>query len=270
MPSTHSNTQQGDLDDKESLVKALSGAYGVFAVTDFWNHMDDARETQQAKNIFDAAKQHGTKHVVFSSLINVADYTKGKLTHVLHFDSKAKAEDYARQLSLPLTVFRPGFFMANLVGMIRADEGNPKAFTLALPVKDDALFPLFDHKADTGKYVKGAFLHPKQSLGKTYDAAYAWMTPTQILSELKEVKKGIEGAKFVTLTGEQFKGGLAAAGLPPLAQEDFLQNMRLLGEFPKGYFGGNEVGETVAADVLDEKLTSWKEFVGKEKAWKDL
>jgi hypothetical protein len=45
-----------DLDDKESLVKAMKGAYGVFAVTDFWGKMDKEYEIKQGKNLADAAK----------------------------------------------------------------------------------------------------------------------------------------------------------------------------------------------------------------------
>ena len=46
----------GDLDKKESLIKAVEGAYAVFAVTDFWATMDADNEMQQGRNIVDAAK----------------------------------------------------------------------------------------------------------------------------------------------------------------------------------------------------------------------
>lgn len=45
-----------DVDDKASLVSAMKGAYGVFAVTDYWASMNMAKEIQQGKNIADAAK----------------------------------------------------------------------------------------------------------------------------------------------------------------------------------------------------------------------
>jgi uncharacterized protein YbjT (DUF2867 family) len=40
-----------DLGDKASLVKAFEGAYGVYAVTDFWATMDKDTEVKQGKNI---------------------------------------------------------------------------------------------------------------------------------------------------------------------------------------------------------------------------
>src|SRR6478735_7343876 len=45
---------QGDLDDTASLIRAMRGCYGVFGVTNFWEHFD--REYQQGKNLIDAVK----------------------------------------------------------------------------------------------------------------------------------------------------------------------------------------------------------------------
>lgn len=48
----------GDLNEKDSLVKAFKGAYAVFGVTDYWQGagMDVKKEVQQGKNIVDAVK----------------------------------------------------------------------------------------------------------------------------------------------------------------------------------------------------------------------
>ena len=45
-----------DLNDPASVSKAVEGAYGVFAVTDFWATMDAAAEIKQGKAMVDAAK----------------------------------------------------------------------------------------------------------------------------------------------------------------------------------------------------------------------
>lgn len=47
---------QADLNDKASIVEALKGSYAVFAVTNYWEKMDDKLEVQQGKNLADAAK----------------------------------------------------------------------------------------------------------------------------------------------------------------------------------------------------------------------
>lgn len=85
---------QADLDDVESMKKAVKGSYGVFGVTDFWAVMSKGIEIQQGKNIFEAVTTEGVKHYVFSSLPYVEKLTKGVLKHVDHFDSKAIVEEY--------------------------------------------------------------------------------------------------------------------------------------------------------------------------------
>jgi len=52
---------KADLDDQESLKKAFAGSYGVFAVTNFWEHGLKQKEIQQGKNVVDAAKAAGVK-----------------------------------------------------------------------------------------------------------------------------------------------------------------------------------------------------------------
>src|SRR5262249_30866320 len=45
---------QGDMDDVETLKKAIKGVYGVYSVQDFWT-VGARREVQQGKNVADAA-----------------------------------------------------------------------------------------------------------------------------------------------------------------------------------------------------------------------
>jgi len=60
-----------DLNDKASLVKALTGAHTAFAVTNYWEKMDAKHEFQQGKDLADAAKEAGVEHYVWSSLLNI-------------------------------------------------------------------------------------------------------------------------------------------------------------------------------------------------------
>lgn len=46
---------QGDVNSKESLEKALAGAYAVFAVTNYWEKMDPDLEIKQGKLIADVS-----------------------------------------------------------------------------------------------------------------------------------------------------------------------------------------------------------------------
>lgn len=46
---------QGDVNSKESLEKALAGAYAVFAVTNYWEKMDPELEKRQGRLIADVS-----------------------------------------------------------------------------------------------------------------------------------------------------------------------------------------------------------------------
>jgi uncharacterized protein YbjT (DUF2867 family) len=60
-----------NMDDIESLKKAMEGSDTVFAVTNYWETMDDKLEVKQGHNLADAAKATGVKHYIFSSLMDV-------------------------------------------------------------------------------------------------------------------------------------------------------------------------------------------------------
>ena len=59
---------QASLDDTYSLHKAISGSYGVFLVTNFWEDMDGAKETRQGKSAVDVCLHEGVKHLIYSGL----------------------------------------------------------------------------------------------------------------------------------------------------------------------------------------------------------
>src|SRR5262245_7410972 len=86
---------KADLDDLESLKKAFAGAYGAYCVTNFWEHFSAEKEQQQARNMADAARAAGLKHVIWSTLEDVRRWvplednrmpTLGGKWKVPHFD----------------------------------------------------------------------------------------------------------------------------------------------------------------------------------------
>ncbi|KAL1724142.1 hypothetical protein EV715DRAFT_244550 [Schizophyllum commune] len=246
-----------DLNDKESLRKAIKGAYGVYAVTNFWDSMSEDKEITQGKNIADVCKEENVQHLVWSSLLNVTKLTNGVLSEVHHFDSKAKVEDYIRELGIPATFFLPGFYMDNIPSMNFHPSPEGK-WTLAMPMPADAPIPLFATDRDTGKFVKAIFLKREATLGKRVLGATAYVTPLEILEGFKKVypEAGKE-ATFVTVPNEAFKEQLGKFGMPPAAQEELLQNMRLVYEF--GYYGGEKLDWSQS--LVDEPLTTWEEFI---------
>lgn len=130
---------RADMDDPSTLEQAFRGANAIFAVSDFWGLYGDPAnkdkpkpgqplnvwaadyEVQQQKNVIDAASKVETlERFVFSSLSNATKWSKGKYTHVYHFDSKARAEDYGKEtypdLWAKTSIYQAGFFLSNFVG----------------------------------------------------------------------------------------------------------------------------------------------------------
>jgi hypothetical protein len=111
---------KADLDDVESLKKAFAGAYGVYAVTNFWEHFSGEKEKTQAKNVADAAKAAGAKHVIWSTLEDIRKFMKAddkrmpmlqQKYRVPHFDAKAEADAYFK--GLPVTYLVTSFYWDN-------------------------------------------------------------------------------------------------------------------------------------------------------------
>ncbi len=98
----------GDLDDFDSLVRAMNGVYGVFSVINF---MDGGaqKEEERGKCVADAAKKANVSHFIYSS-VGGAERNSG----VPHFESKWHVEQHIRKLGLPYSIVRPTTFMTNL------------------------------------------------------------------------------------------------------------------------------------------------------------
>jgi uncharacterized protein YbjT (DUF2867 family) len=102
------NLVVGDLNDPDSVSRALDGAYGVFSVQSWANGVDV--EEQQGKLLADAAARVSVEHFIYAS---VGGANRG--TGVPHFESKARIEQHIHDVGLPFTIFRPVYFMENLL-----------------------------------------------------------------------------------------------------------------------------------------------------------
>ncbi|ESZ98132.1 putative NmrA-like family domain-containing protein 1 [Sclerotinia borealis F-4128] len=260
-------TVAADLNDAATLKTALKGAYAVFAVTNFWESQSAEVEKKQGMAIADAAKEAGVQHFIWSSLLDITELTKGALPKVTHFDSKAHIEEYVRQIGIPATFFLAGFYMSNIPGQMLRQLPPDNKWKLAFPIPSSAPIPLLATVEDTGKFVKGILLNREKVLGKRIYGATKYYTLTEILKEFKEqFPVASEGSENVQLPHDVYKGILKSVGLNDEAQEELLQNMRLLNEF--GYYGGDSLEESQS--ILVDKLTTWKEFMAKSPAFAEL
>lgn len=60
-----------DMDDKASVEEAVGGSYGVFLVTNYWEHFSKEKEIEQGKRVIDVSEALGVKHLIYSGLENV-------------------------------------------------------------------------------------------------------------------------------------------------------------------------------------------------------
>lgn len=162
-----------DLDDEASVEKAFAGAYGVYGVTNFWEHFSGEKETAQAKNIADAARAAGVKHVVWSTLEDTRKlmtpddkrmpFLQGKY-RVPHFDAKADADAYFQ--GLPVTFLVTSFYWDNLYMFgLAPKKGDDGVYRWAFPLGDSKMAGI--GAGDIGRTAYGIFKAGQQYIGKT-------------------------------------------------------------------------------------------------------
>ena len=121
---------QGDLENLESLRAALKDCYGVFGVTNFWEHFTG--EYQEGINLVDAVAAAKVPYFIFSSLPHVKKLTKGELD-VPHFDLKGQIEEYARSLGLKAAFIHPAFYYENFLAFFPPKKKEDGSFGIGFP-----------------------------------------------------------------------------------------------------------------------------------------
>ena len=164
---------KADLDDVESLKKAFAGADGVYAVTNFWEHFSAEKEKTQAKNIADAAKAAGVKHIIWSTLEDTRKLMKQddkrmpmlqEKYRVPHFDAKAEANAYFA--GLPVTYLVTSFYWDNFYMFgLAPKKGASGNYEWAYPMGNAKMAGMAAE--DIGKVAYGIFKAGNEYVGKT-------------------------------------------------------------------------------------------------------
>jgi uncharacterized protein YbjT (DUF2867 family) len=212
-----SEVAAADLDDVESLKAAFAGAHGVFAVTNFWEHMSPARELQQAANIAEAAKAAGISHVVWSTLEGTRDLPldgdaqmprlSEDGSRVPHFDAKNDAN--AHFTGLPVTFLITSYFWDNMInfglGPKRQADGR-YVWTMA----DWADAPIAGHATeDIGRAALGIFAAGKRFIGQTVGIQSAAPTLQEMADAIAnefDIEVEVQTVDFATYRGFGFPG----------------------------------------------------------------
>jgi hypothetical protein len=250
---------QADVNDPASINAAVKGAYGVFAMTDYWSILDKNKEISQGKAIVDACKSSGVKHLIWSSLPKVSALSGGKYLHVDHFDGKAIVQEYAEanKGDLIVSFFQPAMFMDAVKQSTQKDANNH--LSLSLPFADpDFAWPLLSPSRDTGKFVAGLFEAGEEANGADVQAVSIWTSPNKVMKALEE-KTGSK-ATFNSIDAKTFE-----SFLPESIRADLSEMMQWIGE--SNYYGKGSEKKQAESDkylLKGSKLTTWEEFVEQE------
>ena len=148
---------KADLNDTDSLKNAFKNAYGVFAVTNFWEGAD---ELAQGKNAVEAAKEAGVQHFIWSTLPNVESISHGEF-NVPHFTGKAKVDALVKSAGFKYHTFvQPPFYYQNFIGMLSPQPKDDGTIGWTLPIDPAKKVIHMSDINDLGKVVAGAFLQP--------------------------------------------------------------------------------------------------------------
>ncbi|XP_077130281.1 nmrA-like family domain-containing protein 1 [Ranitomeya variabilis] len=200
-----------DLDDEKSLEAALSGAYGAFLVTNFFEQFSKEKEIAQGKLIADLSKRLALEIVVFSGLENVKKLTEGKL-EVLHFDGKGEIEEYFREIGVPMISVRLPSYYENLLTYFRPQKNKDgDGYSLAIPMGDVPLDGM--SVKDLGGVVVSILKSPSEYIGKNIGLKREMLKVEQYAAIMSKVTgKDIKDAK-ITLEAYENLGFPGAAEL---------------------------------------------------------
>ncbi len=227
---------QAAYDDKAALDTAFKGATKAFLLT---NSVPES--VGWHKNLVDAAKKNGVKHVVRLSVLGADKASPVKLA-TWHAESDA----YLQSAGLPWTLIQPTYFMQNFMGQIATIKKDGAMYGAAGEGKIAAI------DARDIAAVAAKVLREDGHAGKTYQ-----LTGKEPLSHAEvgaKLSKLIgKTVKYVNLTPEQFKGGLVSAGLPDWYAQDFTTMHQFIGQ------GGMASVIPTTGELLGS-VRSWDDF----------
>ena len=253
---------RADLDDPASLVQAFTGAYGAFCVTNFWEHFSAEKEKAQAKNLAEAARAAGLKHVIWSTLedtrklMSPDDRRMPMLQgtyRVPHFDAKAEADAYFQ--GLPVTFLMVSFYWDNIYmfgsGPKKGEDGG---YSWVLPMGDRRLAGIAVE--DIGKTAYGIFKAGSQYIGKRVGIAGESLTLQEMSAQLSNAL-GVGPIRYTPVEPDAYR----RFGFPGA---DEMGNMfQVYRDFDRDVLGARSVDVTRS---LNPELQSFGQWIAKNKS----
>jgi len=203
---------QADLDDVESLTTALAGCHGAFCVTNFWEHFSPEKETQQAANLAQAAKNAGVRHVIWSTMEDTRNWvpldddrmpTLMGNYKVPHSDAKGAANQTFIDLGVPTTFLLTSFYWENFIYFGMGPQKGPDGvYGITFPMGDKKMPGIASE--DIGRCAFGIFKQGDALIGKTVGIAGEHLTGAEMAAALGEAL-GLE-VRYNDVPPEVYRG----------------------------------------------------------------
>jgi uncharacterized protein YbjT (DUF2867 family) len=245
-----------DLDDPASLGKAFAGAYGAFCVTNFWEHFSPEKEVAQARNMAQAAKDAGVKHVIWSTLedtrlkVPLSDSRMPTLKEkykVPHYDGKGEANAIFKQLGVPTTYLNTSFYWDNLIYFGSGPKPGPDGkLALTLPMGDKKLPGMAAE--DIGRCALGVFKRP-DLIGKSVGIAGEHLTGTQMAEALTKALG--QPVVYNAVTPDVYRG----FGFP--GADDLGNMFQYKADFEKEYCGARDLAFSRSLNPRLQTFVEW-------------
>ncbi|WP_030490990.1 NmrA/HSCARG family protein [Micromonospora chokoriensis] len=186
----------GDLDDRDSLIRAARGARAVFSVqmpAMTGNSIDFDGELAQAVNLIEAARAAQVPQFVHTSVSGAGQHTEtagwaeGRWAAMApYYTTKAGIQDRVREAGFPhWTLIKPAFFMDNFLPSVAYLIPRGVAGGLATVLKPQTSLSLVAVD-DIGTVAAAAIAEPDRFHGVELELASDYLTMTEIAKVLSE------------------------------------------------------------------------------------
>jgi uncharacterized protein YbjT (DUF2867 family) len=246
-----------DLDDAASLERAFQGAHGAYCVTNFWEHFSPEKELAQARNLAQAAKAAGVRHVIWSTLedtrlrVPLDDERMPTLMgqyKVPHFDAKGEANRHFIEAGVPTTFLLTSFYWDNLIHFGMAPTpGADGVLEFTLPMGAAKLPGIAAE--DIGRSAYGLFKAGDAVIGKTIGIVGETLTGAQMAAQLGDAL-GRE-VRYNAVTPAQFR----AFGFP--GADDLANMFQYKRDFEADFCGARDADNTRALNPRTQTFAQW-------------
>jgi uncharacterized protein YbjT (DUF2867 family) len=248
---------KADIDNYDSLKSAFAGAYGVYAVTFFWEHFSPEKETAEAKQIAKAAKEANVKHIIWSTFEDTRKWIplsdnrmptlQGKYK-VPHFDAKAEANEYFTELNLPVTFLLTSFYWDNFIYFGMGPKKGPDGkLAITIPMGDKKLPGIVAE--DIGKAAYGIFKRGNDLIGKTVGVSGGHLTGKMMADSFTKALG--QEVVYNAVPFDVFR----SFGFP--GADDLGNMFQFKHDFEDYYCGARSVGGTKSLNPSLKSLDEW-------------